>query len=111
MVVIADASPPPNCKGCAEPIRESQSQNPFKPSWVRVPFRAAQQYLVSVCLSQFCMPIFFWSYNQLIKSSTAPEYDPCFALCTWANLRLEPIIQNCGHDEEVQVRSVQLPRP
>lgn len=60
MVVIADASPP-NCKGCAEPTRASQSQNPFKPSWVRVPFRAAQQYLLSVSLSQFCIPI-FWSY-------------------------------------------------
>lgn len=31
MAVIADASPP-NCKGCAEPTRASQSQNPFKPS-------------------------------------------------------------------------------
>lgn len=71
MVVIADASPP-NCKGCAEPTRASQSQNPFKPSWVRVPFRAAQQYLLSVSLSQFSIPIFpgAVSANQ---SSRAPR--------------------------------------
>lgn len=103
MVVIADASPS-NCKGCAEPTRASQSQNPFKPSWVRVPFRAAQQYLLSVGLSQFSIPIF----GAVSAAQSARTY---FLLYTRDYVRLEPIKQKSGHEGDVQVRSVQLPRP
>lgn len=107
MVVIADASPS-NCKGRAEPTRASQSQYPFKPSWVRVPFRAAQQYMLSVGLSQFSMPIFGDVLaDQLYR---VPDF-PYFSLYTRNYLRLEPIRQKSGHAEDVQVRSVQLPRP
>lgn len=100
MVVIAVAFPS-NCKGCELPRVALQSQTPFTPSRVRVPFKVPQQYECSVAWSQLSMP------RAARDLSVHPYSLANLELC----LRDKPCKQKAGHADERHFGSVQLPRP